>query len=167
MPPLFNDCIDPKEFVLIEHNLDVRKKINEFREHGIYRCREDEGAEEMCRVLRAPVDTIPDEHRNMFDANAFFIPGSKLFITINYSSVRIGQVVLKKASSVPAGTFPTPGHQIYLNYYYHLLVSKNGVYIVNGLPTKGINSYRDYPLTEIRLEFPIWIYPNTTKGNVP
>lgn len=107
-----------------------------------------------------------------FPSDAVFVPGSKLYVKMNSSSIEVGQVVVREYKA-PDGTVisrPAPGMSINLRYA-DLLVSKTGVYLINGDPDTALEMMRKgevdgLPVAEIRLEFPLWVYPKTVRDRI-
>ena len=143
----------------------------EMKKAGIFFIRTEEGTEELMSVLRC---SHPPAKKTTFPREAIFIPGSKLWVKPNSSSVEIGQAIRTEEyvdGQADPVTRPAPGASF--NTRQDVLISKEGVFIIQpwGDPDRALDKakqglFQESPLTEIRLEFPLWIYPKTLRQKV-
>lgn len=128
---------------------------------GLFECRDEGGMIEIQEALRLEV---PPKKGDL-PPSALFCPGTRMFVRMNYSSIEIGQL-LAVVEIFPDGkkqkrVVKSPSVTMYR--WYAVMVSKAGVYIVNGDPDGQLGDRGRppdlFPMTELRMDYPLWIYP--------
>lgn len=137
--------------------------ISRLYEIGIYGCRTPEGLE----LLKLTTDSNLDSSKDSFKYGSFYIPGSRLWIKPNYSSIELGPVISAPVFDKERNIIryrPIAGWNSIFLASFQFLVSSSGVFLVKGKPETFLTDDPNYPaelypMTEIRLEEPIWTYP--------
>jgi len=156
--------INPEEFVYITSRRNQNIAYwKQFDDVGLLECRSEDGIEEMVTILGGTQTDYPEEFKRYFRPRCYFLPGSHLYVGINYSSVEIGRVTLDTAFHSETKKFykvPVPHPCFHLQNYYNFMISKNGLFFVIGDPKPYIGKtfLHDYPMIELRLDTPLWLY---------
>ena len=135
---------------------------------GVYECRDERGIIEIQIALNLPT---PPPKMDL-PPSALWCPGARMFVSIGYSSIHIGQLLVitntLEDGSKKKRVIRSPTISLYR--YYTILVSKAGVYVVNQDPDfylgpKG-RPPEEFPLTEIRMQHPLWVYPSKVQDEL-